>query len=96
MLRMGYEQDAMRSRLFLSAAPFAAACAVSGAVVCSQLFADSYAWVTERLLVKDLATPAALSAAERLRDIDLSWQQLPSVPKKPTDPPPPPAPTDQG
>ena len=52
-----------------------------GAVICSQLFADSYAWVTERLLLKGLATPASLSQTDRLEDVDLSWRELPSAPK---------------
>lgn len=54
--------------------------ATRSAVICSQLFHDSYMEVTYRTLVenhKQEMVPAGLSACSGLSDIDSSWTKLP-------------------
>lgn len=50
-----------------------------GSVVCSQLYADSYAIVTQQMIAPRAAfdiTPAALSDTSTLLDVQVSWKQL--------------------
>ena len=49
------------------------------AVICSQLFSDSYSMVTGRLLVQGpsgTVTPAALSFTSQLADVPTTWLQI--------------------
>lgn len=49
----------------------------SRAVICSQLYAEAYSWVTSRLLVRDgLAVPAGLSSTTELEDVPLVWRAI--------------------
>lgn len=50
----------------------------SRAVICSQLYAEAYAWVTRRLLVNSglLPVPAALSSAKDLEDVPVAWRRI--------------------
>ncbi len=50
------------------------------ALICSQLYSDSYSAVTGLLLtqtVADIITPAALSASDKFEAIPLYWRTIP-------------------
>jgi hypothetical protein len=51
------------------------------ALICSQLYSDSYSAVTGLLLtqtVSEIITPAALSASDQFEDVPLFWKTIPS------------------
>ena len=53
--------------------------AQSRALICSQLYSDSYSAVTGLLLtqtVADVITPAALSASDKFEDVPLYWKTI--------------------